>query len=154
MNKTVPTTDSGSTRIVKNSFLRGLLWTVGSICLVLGVLGIFLPVLPTTPFLLLTAACYLRSSEKFYNWLVSHPKLSRYILAYLDGRGLPRRAKYYTLSVLWLTISFSVYIVPLLAVKVMLVLIAGSVSVYIWRLPDLEFDDSPAISQVGKVDCS
>ena len=116
--------------------VRVLLLITGTISVVLGVVGIFLPILPTTPFLLLAAACYVRSSNKFYTWLVSHPVLSKYILAYLDGQGIPRKAKYYTLLVMWLTMSISAFIVPLWQVSVLLLCIGLGVSAYIWRLPE------------------
>lgn len=134
-----PTMESnGSERslIVRSPMLRLLLWAVGMVSVVLGVLGIFLPVLPTTPFLLLAAACYVRSSEGFYDWLVSHPRLSHYILAYLDGSGMPRKAKIYTLFMLWLTMSFSLYLIPLWPVRVLMVIIGCSVSFYIWRMSE------------------
>ena len=118
------------------SIVRVLLLSAGTVSVVLGVVGIFLPILPTTPFLLLAAACYVRSSNKFYTWLVSHPVLSKYILAYLDGQGIPRKAKYYTLSVMWLTMSISAFIVPLWQVSVLLLCIGLAVSAYIWRLPE------------------
>lgn len=118
------------------SIVRLLLLITGTISVVLGVVGIFLPILPTTPFLLLAAACYVRSSNKFYTWLVSHPVLSKYILAYLDGQGIPRKAKYYTLLVMWLTMSISAFIVPLWQVSVLLLCIGLGVSAYIWRLPE------------------
>jgi len=121
---------------VLNKVVRALLFTLGSISLALGVLGIFLPLLPTTPFLLLSAACYVRSSDKFYSWLIAHPILSKYILAYLNGEGIPRKAKYYTLLTMWLTMSVSALIVPLWQVQVLLLCIALMVSTYIWRLPE------------------
>ena len=108
----------------------------------LGIIGIFLPLLPTTPFLLLTAACYLRSSPRFYHWLISHPVLSKYLLAYLDGKGIPRRVKIYTTLPLWVSLLFSAYLVPLLWVKAGLMLIGAGVTVYIWRLPEIEISKS------------
>lgn len=121
---------------LSQSIVRVLLFSVGSLSVVLGVVGIFLPLLPTTPFLLLAAACYVRSSDRFYSWLVSHPVLSKYILAYLNGQGIPRKAKYYTLLVMWLTMSVSAAIVPLWQVSVLLLCIGLGVSAYIWRLPE------------------
>ena len=121
---------------LSQSIVRVLLFGAGSISVVLGVVGIFLPLLPTTPFLLLAAACYVRSSNKFYTWLISHPVLSKYILAYLNGQGIPRKAKYYTLLVMWLTMSVSAAIVPLWQVSVLLLCIGLGVSAYIWRLPE------------------
>ena len=128
--------DTPSNRLVSSGILRVFLLVTGSISIALGVLGIFLPVLPTTPFLLLAAACYVRSSESFYTWLISHPVLSKYILAYLDGRGIPRKAKYYTLVTMWLTMGLSMLIVPLWHVRVLLLCTGFAVSTYIWRLPE------------------
>lgn len=126
-----------NSRIVGSRLIRIALLAVGMVSVILGVLGIFLPVLPTTPFLLLAAACYVRSSERFYQWLISHPKLSQYILAYIDGSGLPRRAKIYTIAMLWLTMSLSLFLIPLWPVRAVMVIVGLSVSIYIWRLPEL-----------------
>lgn len=124
--------------IVENRILRYFLLVTGFLFLVLGVLGIFLPILPTTPFLLLAAACYVRSSERFYAWLLSHPTLSKYVLGYLDGQGIPAKAKKYTLLTLWLTLSLTLFIVPLWPIRILLAVIGLSVSVYILRLPEPE----------------
>lgn len=122
-----------------NNIVRWLLLGVGNVSVALGVVGIFLPLLPTTPFLLLAAACYVRSSKTFYSWLVSHPQLSKYILTYLNGEGIPRKAKYYTLFTMWLTMAVSAAIVPLWQVQLLLLCIAVMVSTYIWRLPEVKF---------------
>lgn len=112
---------------------------IGWLSVFLGVLGIFLPVLPTTPFLLLAAACFVRSSPRFYNWLVEHPKLGKYILHYLNGEGLPKKAKIYTIVMIWLTMGLSAWLaVPFIWGKLTLALIGGCVSIYIWRLPTLK----------------
>lgn len=128
--------DMSKKQLVSNPVTRVLLLIVGSLSVALGAVGIFLPVLPTTPFLLLAAACYVRSSSKFYNWLVSHPVLSKYILAYLEGKGIPKKAKYYTLATMWLTMSISAFFVPLWEVRVLLLCTGLAVSTYIWRLPE------------------
>ena len=123
-------------QVVQNNIIRILLLVIGSLSIVLGIIGIFLPLLPTTPFLLLAAGCYARSSSVFYNWLISHPVLSKYILGYLEGKGIPRRAKLYTFSIMWLTILISAVVIPLWEVRILLILIAAAVSTYIWRLPE------------------
>ncbi|MEL0083883.1 MAG: YbaN family protein [Gammaproteobacteria bacterium] len=135
--ETDPPADSND-HLVAHRGLRTVLFTIGGISLALGVIGIFLPLLPTTPFLLLTAACYLRSSPRFYHWLLSHPVLSKYLLAYLDGKGIPRRAKIYTTLPLWISLLFSSYLVPLTWVRIGLLAIGVAVTIYIWRLPELQ----------------
>lgn len=124
---------------VKRLWWRYCLIAIGWISVVLGVLGIFLPVLPTTPFLLLAAACFVRSSPQFYQWLVDHPKLGKYIIYYLEGKGIPTRAKWMAISMIWVTISLSaLLVVPITWVKVLLFIIAISVSIYIIRQPTWE----------------
>lgn len=119
--------------------LSWLLISIGWLSVCLGVLGIFLPLLPTTPFLLLAAACFVRSSPRFYQWLVEHPKLGGYILHYLNGEGLPIKAKVITILMIGATMSLSAWlVVPNIWGKVTLLIIGVSVSIYIWRLPTLE----------------
>ena len=66
--------------------LRVILLIAGTLSVAIGVVGIYLPVLPTTPFLLLAAACYVRSSERMYHWLLAQPRIGREIRAILEGR--------------------------------------------------------------------
>ena len=122
---------------VKNKALRLLLMVIGWLSVILGVIGIFLPVLPTTPFLLLAAACFARTSPKFYNWLVGHPKLGRYIVYYLEGKGIPLKAKVYTITLIAISMSITSYLVPVLAVKILLPLVGVLVALYIVRQPTL-----------------
>lgn len=81
--------------------LQILLVIGGTLSVALGVLGIFLPLLPTTVFLLLAAMCYARSSERFYQKLINHRFLGAYIRNYREGRGMTRREKGVTLALLW-----------------------------------------------------
>jgi hypothetical protein len=117
--------------------IRLLLLTVGWLSVGLGVLGIFLPVLPTTPFLLLAAACFMRSSQRFYLWLTHHRHLGPWVRDYLNGQGIPRRAKAYAIGLMWLSILLSAYLVPVPWVRVLLLISASLVSLYILRLPTL-----------------
>ncbi len=93
--------------------MRYLLLAIGWLSVALGVAGIFLPVLPTTPFLLLAAACFARSSPRFHQWLVTHPRLGPWIKGYLSGVGMPVKAKVYAIGLMWLSIAVSCYLVPL-----------------------------------------
>ncbi|WP_426416578.1 YbaN family protein [Aestuariirhabdus sp. LZHN29] len=119
---------------VNNLILRWLLFGCGWLAVVLGVAGIFLPVLPTTPFLLLAAACFLRSSEHFYLWLLQHPRLGNYISYYLDGEGIPARARTYTLCLMWGTILISAALMQNWPLRLMLLAIACGVSLYLLRM--------------------
>jgi len=87
---------------------RALLIAGGTICVGLGILGVFLPILPTTPFLLLAAACYARSSRRFYRWLTTNRWFGAYIRHYRDGLGISLRHKVITLALLWGTIGYAV----------------------------------------------
>ncbi len=116
-------------------FTQTLLIIGGSICVGLGILGIFLPVLPTTPFLLLAAFCYVRSSACFYHWLITNRWFGQYIKNYREGRGIPRVHKIVSISLLWLTIGFSIlFVISLWWVKLILLGIACGVTWHLLRV--------------------
>jgi len=133
---------------IKNPILRAIVIAFAWLNVVCGVIGIFLPVVPTTPFLLLAAACFIRTSPRFYHWLTSHPKLGKYIVYYLEGKGLPVKAKIYTLVTMWFTMSVSMYIAPIIWVKVAPPLIGALVTVYILRLPTVQLKPEPETQEV------
>ncbi len=113
-------------------FMRIALLGAGWLAVGLGTVGVFLPLLPTTPFLLLAAACFARSSKRFYDWLLNHGLLGRYVRDYLSGRGLPRRAQWTSIVLLWLTIGTSaVFFVSVNWVRLLLLLIAVAVTWHI-----------------------
>lgn len=120
---------------MSRKLLQGLLVTCGTFCVALGVLGIFVPLLPTTIFLLLAAACYARSSERFHQKLLNHRWLGSYIRNYRSGRGMTRREKAFTLAMLWIGIgATAIWSVSVWWLRVLLVLIAISVTVHVGRL--------------------
>ena len=82
---------------------------IGSLSLILGVIGIFLPILPTTPFLLLSAALFFRSSPRAYDWLLTHKYLGPYIRSFREDRMIPLRAKIISISLLWLVVAADRY---------------------------------------------
>ncbi len=115
-----------------HSLKNTILIVIGSVAVGLGVAGIFLPLLPTTPFLLLAAACYAKSSERFYRWLLSHKWFGSYIRNYREGRGIPLVTKIVTIALLWLTIGCSaLYVVPVLIGKLALFAIAVGVTIHL-----------------------
>ena len=88
--------------------MKSVFVILGSLSLGLGILGIFVPLLPTTPLLLLAAALYFKSSPRLYAWLVGHPRLGRYILSFREHRAIPLHAKVLSVSLLWLTIGYCI----------------------------------------------
>ena len=110
----------------------------GSLFVVLGVVGIFIPLLPTTPFLLLAAACYIRSSERLYTWLMHNKWFGDYIRSYREGQGIPKKIKIAVLLFLWLTIGYSVlFVLPHWILKTLLICIAVGVSIHIISLKNM-----------------
>jgi len=103
----------------------------------LGLIGIFIPLLPTTPFLMLAAACYARSSKRFYDWLMNNRWFGRYLKNYREGRGISSKAKLISISLLWLTMALSGVIVNLLLVWVVLIVIAALVTFHISTIPTM-----------------
>ena len=112
---------------------------LGTISMALGILGIFLPLLPTTPFLLLTAALYFKGSPELYHWLISHKYLGPYILNFRENKAIPLRAKIFSVTLLWLTMSYCIFwVVPYLWVKIILFLIASGVTYHILSFKTLK----------------
>ena len=91
--------------------MRLILIIVGAISLVLGVVGIFLPMLPTTPFLLLSAAAWVKASPSLYDWLLNHKVLGEYIRNFREHRAIPLRVKIISVSLVWLTIGYCIFTV-------------------------------------------
>ncbi len=126
-------------KIRTGKWIKPLLIIAGTLFVGLGVIGIFLPVLPTTPFLLLAAACYARSSRRFYCWLLNNRWFGAYIKNYRQKKGMPLKIKILTVVLLWSTILVSViFAVQSLAVRVILIIIAFGVSVHILSIKTLK----------------
>lgn len=126
---------------MKAAFVRYALIIIGLTSTAMAVAGIFLPVLPTVPLLLLAAACFSRSSERFHQWLLGHPSLGPMIMSYLDGQGIPLRAKIIAITALWLSITVStLLLISLLWVKILLIAVGLCVTIYLLRLPLRESD--------------
>ena len=110
--------------------------TTGWFALFLGALGAVLPLLPTTPFVLLAAGCFAKSSPRFYNWLLRNKYFSQMILDYQAYRGIRRRIKIRAISCMWLTMTLSAYLIYQPWASLTLLICAISVSLYLWRLPE------------------
>ncbi len=116
--------------------LRKRLWILsGFVCVALALVGIFVPVLPTTPFLLLAAFFFARSSERFYIWLVTNRWFGDYIRNYREGRGIPLREKVLAITALWLTIGASaVFAVPAWWMRLILLGIGLGVTAHLLKV--------------------
>jgi uncharacterized protein len=122
---------------------RALFRIAGTASFVLGMLGVFLPLLPTTPFMLLSVYCYARSSEKLYYWLINHRIFGEYIRNYRDKKGIPKKVKIWVLALLWLTISYSAFfVVDILWVRVLLYVIAISVTIHVLKIPTFKKEEN------------
>lgn len=121
---------------VSSSPLRKwLLISAGIFCVALGAIGIVLPLLPTTPFLLLAAACFVRSSDRLYTWLTSHRVFGSYIRNYREHRGMTTKARILTLIVLWAGVGYAAIVVARSWIlRLVLLGIAVSVTIYLMRL--------------------
>jgi len=116
--------------------MRLLFLALGTLAVVLGIAGIFLPLLPTTPFLLLAAACFARSSERFHNWLLDHPVLGTTVREWYEHRSIPRRAKWIGIITMAGTLTVSiVFFVPHVHLQVPLALFGVVLAVYLYRIP-------------------
>ena len=121
--------------VVSSPIIKALLITSGTISVGIGIIGIFLPLLPTTPFLLLAAACYARSSKRFYVWLLTNKYFGKYIRNYREGKGIPLKTKLFSIGLLWITITISIIIIKQNWISVLLIIIALLVSWHIVSIP-------------------
>lgn len=112
--------------------MRIFLTIIGLISLGLGILGAFLPVLPTTPFLLLAATLFLKSDQRLYDWLMNHPRLGTYIRNFLEYKAIPLRVKVVSVSLVWITLLYcAIGVAEHWALRSLFIIIAIAVSVHI-----------------------
>ena len=107
-------------------------------CVGLATLGMFLPILPTTPFLLLASWLFLKANSGWRDWLLNHKVFGPYIENYLIHRAIPRRAKIVSITTLWATILLSVYIVNPIWLKILLIFIAICVTIHLLSFKTLQ----------------
>jgi uncharacterized membrane protein YbaN (DUF454 family) len=121
----------------RQKFVRAVFFVAGTVSLAVGTIGIVLPILPTTPLLLLALACYCRSSERMTKWVLTNRYFGSYIRRYKEGKGIPLKTKILALAALWITISYSAFFMvnKWLAVQLILFAIAIVVSIHIIKLP-------------------
>jgi uncharacterized membrane protein YbaN (DUF454 family) len=121
---------------VSGSRIMRLLWiTAGTISLAVGIIGVVVPVLPTTPFVLIAAACYLRGSKRMYDWMASNRIIGGYLRDYLGGRGVSMRAKAISITILWALILLSAaFAVSDAIMRAVLLVVAVAVTLHLLTL--------------------
>lgn len=127
-------TNGTSSRLIRRVWIGA-----GTLFVGVGTLGIFLPLLPTTPFLLLAAACYARGSKRFYNWLLGNRWFGNYIKDYRERKGIPLKLKILSISLLWVTIGYSaVFVASIPLIRAVLIGIAIGLTIHIIRIRTLQ----------------
>lgn len=112
--------------------MKILLTILGLLSLGLGILGIFLPVLPTTPLLLLSAALFLRGNRKLYDWLLNHPKLGPYIRNFMVNKSIPLKIKVLSVSMVWITlINCAIFVADHWAFRLFFIALAAAITAHI-----------------------
>ena len=133
MGEEEPANRSISQKIIRSAYI-----IVGTIALVIGAIGLFLPVVPTTPLVILAAACYYRGSDRLHAWILSSRWFGETIKNYQAGRGLTRDTKLRAISMMWVMILVSAwFFVSSLFVRVAMICVSIGVTVYLVRLPTL-----------------
>ena len=109
-----------------------ILTILGILSLGLGILGAFVPVLPTTPLLLLASVLFLKSNRRLYDWLMNHPKLGPYISNFLEHKAIPLRVKVVSVTMVWLTLLYcAIFVAEHWALRLMFIAIAIGVSIHV-----------------------
>ncbi|MBU1242632.1 YbaN family protein [Myxococcota bacterium] len=126
---------------------RALLIAAGLLCVALATAGVFLPILPTTPFLLLAAACFARSSERLYRWLHENRWFGPFLTRYRAGLGIPLLSKLMILMLLWITLAASAFLAMpdrLWWVRLILLAVGAGVTTHLLWIPTYR---EPTISE-------
>ena len=125
---------TGQGLVVRNPLLRAFFKLCALLCVALGVIGAFLPLLPTTPFLLLATFFSLRSSPAIHHWLIHHPVFGPPLVRYLQERSISVPLYWRATLIMWLSMLFAIWLVSSIKLKIMLLVIAVSVTAYMTHL--------------------
>ena len=125
---------------MQNKATKVLLIIVGWISIALGVIGIVLPLLPTTPFILLAAACFARSSKKFHYWITHHALFGPIINNFQNGQGIPRKVKIKVIVFIWITLGISIYFLSNQWARLIIFIMGIGLTTFLWRIPSPDKD--------------
>lgn len=128
---------------LNRSKLSRFFWfCIGFIIMVIGIIGIVVPGLPTTPLMILASACFARSSQKLYDWIINNKMFGHHVKNYREGKGIPKRSKPIILSTLWFFVLFAVLIAipdsaPVIS-KISTLVLAVIGTIFIIMIPNLQ----------------
>ncbi|STV84134.1 membrane protein [Klebsiella pneumoniae] len=122
-----------------------ILTIIGWLAVALGTLGVFLPLLPTTPFILLAAWCFARSSPRFHQWLLYRSWFGGYLRHWQQYRAMPRGAKPRAIAMIVVTFAISLWLVKLTWVRIMLLVILACLLIFMWRIPVVDAKQQKAL---------
>lgn len=140
-------------RLKLNLVKKCFYFILGSVALTFGIIGVFLPVLPTTPFLLLAAFCYLRCSKRMYDWLIHHKIFGRYIYCYLTYKAIPKKTKITAIIFLWSSLIISMILIASLHIRIFLMVVGIGVSVHLMMLKTLSLEEMNEMNELNNSDC-
>ncbi|MCI0490379.1 MAG: YbaN family protein [Blastocatellia bacterium] len=118
--------------------VRIVLNVLGTVFVLIGILGIILPLLPATPFFLLASACYVRGSKRLYGWLMNNNHIGPYIKNFKEHRAMPLRAKIVTIAILWVSLIISIYRIEIVILQPVLIIVGIGVTILILRIRTLK----------------
>ena len=122
-----------------SAFVKKILVLIGFASLFLGIIGIAVPLLPTTPFLLLSAACFIRGSDQLYQWLMKNRLFGSYIRNFREYKAIPLKTKILAISLLWITILYSIlFILESVYIRILLTAIAVAVTIHVLHFKTLD----------------
>lgn len=134
------------------SNVKRILWvTGGTLSFVIGIIGIVVPILPTTPLIILACFCYGKSSPGLHRWLTTNKYFGKYIQDYQRGHGVPMHIKLYAVALVWMGIISSLFVIPLFLVRALMITIGIGVTIFILTSPLLKEKDMPVHPVHGKV---
>ncbi len=130
---------------LRRSGLSRFLWLIlGLLFVAIGLIGVVVPGLPTTPLMILAAACFAKSSQRFYDWVIANKMFGHHVKNYREGRGIPARSKRAIIPVLWIFVLFAVFVgIPggLFYAKIATMILAVIGTAFILRIPNLEIHE-------------
>ena len=130
---------------LRRSGLSRFLWLIlGLLFVAIGLIGVVVPGLPTTPLMILAAACFAKSSQRFYDWVITNKMFGHHVKNYREGRGIPARSKRAIIPVLWIFVLFAVFVgIPggLFYAKIATMILAVIGTAFILRIPNLEIHE-------------